>query len=152
MIARLGGMSDRSYPDRPIVGVGAVVWRDEKVLLVRRANPPRLGQWSLPGGAQELAETVFDAARREVLEETGVEIDVIGLVDVVDSIERDENGAVRYHFTLVDVAARWRNGEPKAAADAADAAWFSLDEIMGLGLSPDTERIIRLSVPGSPGS
>lgn len=133
----------RLYPDRPVAGVGAVVWRDGQVLLVRRANPPRRGQWSLPGGAQEIGETVFEAARREVLEETGITIEVLGLVDVVDSIHRDEDRKVRYHYTLVDVLARAAAGDAAAADDAAEAAWFELGRLPPLW--PETERVIRLA-------
>ncbi len=133
----------RLYPDRPVAGVGAVVWREGQVLLVRRANPPRRGQWSLPGGAQEIGETVFEAARREVLEETGITIEVLGLVDVVDSIHRDEDRKVRYHYTLVDVFARASAGDAAAAGDAAEAAWFELGRLPPLW--PETERVIRLA-------
>ncbi len=133
----------RTYPDRPFVGVGVVVWRDDEVLLIRRAKPPRQGEWSLPGGAQKLGETVFDAARREVLEETGLTIDVLGLVDVVDSIQRDDTERVRYHYTLVDVFAAWRAGEATADDDAAEAAWVGLDALPPLW--SETERIIRLA-------
>ena len=109
---------DRLYPDRPIVGIGIVVFKGPEVLLIQRGKPPRLGQWSLPGGVQELVETVHEAARREVAEETGVDIDIVGLIDTVDSIQRDESGRVRYHYTLIDVAAVWRDGEPRAGSDA----------------------------------
>ena len=135
----------RLYPDRPIVGIGIVILRGDEVLLIRRGKPPRQGQWSLPGGAQKTGETVFDAARREVREETGLAVEILGLVDVVDSIERDEAGRARYHFTLVDVLAEWRSGEAVAAGDAAEVAWFELDALGGLGLWSETERIIRLA-------
>ncbi len=135
----------RSYPERPIVGVGVVVWRRDKVILIRRAKPPRQGQWSLPGGVQEIGETVFEAARREVLEETGLAVDVLGLLDVVDSIQRDDDGRVRRHYTLVDVYARSEEGQAVAGDDAAEAAWFGLEEIDGLGLWQETVRMIRLS-------
>ena len=133
----------RLYPNRPIVGVGAVVLRDGEVLLVRRANPPRQGQWSLPGGTQELGETVFEAARREVLEETGVSVEIEGVVDVVDSIDNDPSGRIRYHYTLIDVLASWRQGGIRAGGDAAEAAWFGLDELSPLRLWTETERVIR---------
>ena len=101
----------RDFPDRPIVGVGAIVFKDASVLLIRRGKPPRQGQWSLPGGAQHLGETVRAAIEREVREETGVEIAALTLVDVVDSITPDESGGrIRYHYTLVDMAAEWRAG------------------------------------------
>lgn len=135
----------REYPDRPVVGVGVVVLGDNGVLLVRRAKPPREGQWSLPGGAQKLDETVFEAAARETREETGLAIDVLGLVDVVDSIRRDEEGQVQYHYTLIDVVAVSRGGEPRAGADAADVRWVPLADVPGLGLWSETERIIMLA-------
>ena len=152
----------RLYPKRPIVGVGVVVLRGDRVLLVRRAKQPRQGEWSLPGGAQELGETVFEAGRREVLEETGVTVEVRGLLDVVDSIQSDDRERIRYHFTLVDVLAVWISGEARAADDAAEVAWFKRAAVPGLGLWSETERIIRLGferraalsgdVPGAAGS
>jgi ADP-ribose pyrophosphatase YjhB (NUDIX family) len=144
---RLAGRAiamSRQYPDRPYVGVGAVVLNGGRVLLARRGNPPRAGDWSLPGGAQMVGETVFEAARREVREETGLDIEVLGVVDVVDSIQRDEAGAVRYHYTLVDVVAQSEGTAAKAGDDAAAVGWFSLDELAGLKLWSETERIIRL--------
>ncbi len=86
-----------------------------------------------------------DAAHREVLEETGIAIEIAGLVDVVDSIERDPKGGVEYHYTLVDFCAVWMTGEPAAGSDAAEASWFSLDQIPALGLWPETLRVIDLS-------
>ena len=102
----------REYPDRPMVGVGVVVWRGPELLLIQRGKPPRKGAWSLPGGMQELGETVRETAVREVREETGLEIDLTHLIDVVDTITRDEDGRVRMQYTLVDFAAEWRAGEP----------------------------------------
>ena len=94
------------------------------MLLIRRAKPPRQGEWSLPGGLQKLGETVFEAARREVMEETGVVIRPLAVVDVVDLIERDrDDRRVRYHYTLIDVLAAWVAGEAVAAGDAADVLW-----------------------------
>ena len=140
----------REYPKRPIVGIGVVVLGPEGVVLIRRAKPPRKGQWSLPGGAQKLGETVFEGARREVMEETGLDVEILGLVDVVDSIRPDETGGnndkIRYHYTLVDVVARPSGSTRlKAGSDALDAAWTALEDIPGLELWPETERIIRLA-------
>ena len=137
--------SARQYPARPLVGIGVVVWRDGKVLLIRRGKQPRKGQWSLPGGAQKTGETVRQAARREVREETGLEVEVAELVDVVDSLERDADGRVRYHYTLVDFSARASAGEAVAGGDAAEVAWRDPADLPGLGLWSETERIIRLS-------
>jgi ADP-ribose pyrophosphatase YjhB (NUDIX family) len=130
---------------RPIVGVGVVVWRNDQFLLVRRGKEPNKGQWSLPGGAQELGETVFCAAQREVLEETGLAVTIHGLVDVVDGIMRDEDGKLLYHYTLVDVVAESLQGEPVAADDAEAVSWFTLDELPALALWSETERVIRES-------
>jgi 8-oxo-dGTP diphosphatase len=136
--------SDRNYPERPIVGVGIVVLDGDRVLLVRRGKEPRNGLWSLPGGAQEVGETVFETAKREVQEETGLSVEVIGLLDVIDSIHHDDEGRVRIHYTLVDVDARGA-GDPVAGDDAADAAWFDIDEIGVLDLWDETVRIIHLA-------
>ena len=133
----------RSYPERPFVGVGVVILRGEEVLLIRRGKPPRVGHWSLPGGAQELGETVNEAALREVLEETGVEIEIIGLVDVVDSIRRDGDGQVEFHYTLVDLAAEWRSGEARSGSDADGVRWVPIAEIDDLGLWSETVRIVK---------
>ncbi|MGE0256272.1 MAG: NUDIX hydrolase [Alphaproteobacteria bacterium] len=136
----------REYPSRPFVGVGAVVLRGDEVLLVRRARPPRAGRWSIPGGAQELGETWAEAARREVLEEAGVDIAVTGLLDVIDAITRDDDGRVRLHYTLVDVAAEWLSGVPVGGDDADDARFVALDSLDDYELWSETVRIIRLAV------
>ena len=136
---------DRRYPDRPFVGVGAVIWRGDRVLLIQRGRPPRQGQWSIPGGIQRLGETVFQAARREVREETGLDVDVIDVVAVVDSIQPDDDGRVRYHYTLVDVLAEWREGEAQAGDDAQAIAWVGLDELSRYRLWQETERVIRVA-------
>src|SRR5688500_9647737 len=118
----------REYPLRPVVGVGVVVWHGERVLLVRRGRPPRQGHWSLPGGAQELGETVAEAAAREVLEETGVSVAALELLTAVDMIER--NGErVRYHYTLIDFTAEAPAAVLCPGSDAAEARWFRLEEI-----------------------
>lgn len=139
-------MTDRRFPDRPIVGVGAVVIGPGGVLLIERGKPPRAGTWSLPGGAQELGETVAEAGQREVREETGLEVEVLGLVDVVDSIRPGPNGAPEYHYTLVDVAARVTGGDLRPGGDAADARWFTMDEVEAMALWSETKRIIALAV------
>ena len=136
----------RQNPERPIVGVGVVVWRGDRFLLVRRGKDPNKGQWSIPGGAQQLGETVYAAAAREVREETGLAVEVCGLVDVVDGIMRDDEGEVLYHYTLVDVLAESPEGEPITADDAAAVSWFELEDLHTLGLWSETERIIRESV------
>jgi 8-oxo-dGTP diphosphatase len=135
----------REYPSHPVAGVGVVVWWGERVLLVQRGRPPRLGQWSLPGGGQQLGETVAEAARREVLEEAGIEIEVGAIVATIDLIERDPQGRVRFHYTLIDFTAEARSEALTAGDDAADARWFDLDEIEELGLWSETVRVIHLA-------
>ena len=136
----------REYPERPLIGVGVVVLKDDKVLLVKRAKPPRQGQWSLPGGLQEVGETVYAAARREVLEECGIAIEPLEVVEVVDAITPDDEGKTRFHYTLVDVLADWRSGEPVAGDDAMDAAWFDLAVLDTLGMWSETPRVIRKGI------
>lgn len=132
-------------PERPLIGVAGVVWRADQVLLIRRGKAPRANEWSLPGGRQELGETVAEAARREVWEETGLEVEVGELVAVVDLIERDAAGQVLFHYTLIDLLAEWRGGEARPGDDAADVAWVTLDELPRYTLWSETERIIRLA-------
>ena len=135
----------RQYPDRPIVGVGIVIFKASQVLLIRRGKPPGEGGWSLPGGAQELGETVYEAARREVREETGLEVEIIDTVAVVDSITRDGKDAVEYHYTLVDVLAEWREGEARPGGDAAEFFWADPDGLEPYDLWSETVRIIGLA-------
>lgn len=132
-------------PERPVVGVGVVVWKDGEVLLIRRGKSPMRGRWSLPGGRQELGETVREAAVREVREETGLEIRLGELLDVVDTIRRDDSGAVTLQYTLVDFDADWTAGEPAAASDAEHAEWADPDALAPYNLWGETLRIIALS-------
>lgn len=135
----------REYPPRPIVGIGAVVLKDGQVLLIKRGKPPRVGSWSLPGGAQKLGETVAEGALREVAEETGLTVRFEGLIDVVDSVTRDDAGKVQFHYTLVDVFCTWVAGEPTAGGDAAAADWVALDRLDDCRLWSETRRIIDLA-------
>jgi 8-oxo-dGTP diphosphatase len=144
-VARETPPDDRLYPARPIVGVGVVVWRGDRVLLIRRGKPPRRGEWSIPGGAQEVGETVEAAGRREVGEETGVEIAVTGFVAVVDAIRPDDAGRIRSHYTLIDFMGEWISGDLRPGDDADECRWVALDELDGYGLWSETERIIRLA-------
>jgi ADP-ribose pyrophosphatase YjhB (NUDIX family) len=134
------------YPNRPLVGVGVVVFKDDRVLLVRRGKPPREGRWSLPGGRQRLGEAVRETASREVREETGLEVEVTALLDVLDSITRDQAGAIAYHYTLVDFLAEWRAGAAVAGGDAAAVAWADPTELDGYDLWDETVRLIRLGL------
>lgn len=136
---------DRDYPDRPFVGVGGVIWKDDKVLLVRRDKAPRMGEWSIPGGAQHIGETLEAAVLREVKEETGLTVSIAGLVDVVDGIFLDAEGKVKNHYTLVDYSVTWQSGNAQALDDIAEVCWTTLDELGSYGLWDETERIIRKS-------
>ena len=135
----------REYPQAPIVGVGIVCFHGDDVLLIKRGNPPRAGGWSLPGGRQKLGETVRDCALRELVEETGVAAAIGPLVDVVDSMTRDGENGLQYHYTLVDFRADWISGDPRAGSDAADARWFTPGELGELDLWAETRRVIELA-------
>ncbi len=138
-------MSVSGVPARPVVGIGVVIWRDSRVLLIRRAHPPRAGEWSLPGGHQELGETVIETAVRESREETGLVIEPKGIITVVDAINRDADGAIRRHFTLVEILAEAPAGEAVAGDDAAAVRWAELEEIDDLVAWSETRRVIRLA-------
>jgi 8-oxo-dGTP diphosphatase len=122
----------RVYPATPRVGVLAVVRRGERLLLVRRRNPPDAGKWGFPGGAQELGETIAEAAARELREETGVMAEPGAVLDVIDVIEKDAEGRVQFHYALVAMLMEWRDGEGAAADDIDALAWVRLGEIEGL--------------------
>ena len=126
----------RTYPALPLVGVGAVVFRNDHVLLVKRGHPPRQGVWAFPGGLVELGERIFAAAQRELQEETGIQGEPIDVVDVFEIIERDETGKVRYHYVVIEVLLRYLDGEPRAADDAAEARWVAVEHLDGIELSP----------------
>lgn len=132
----------REYPKHPLVGVGIVIFRGSELLLIRRAKAPRRGQWSLPGGLQELGETVFQCAAREAREECAVEIEPLQVIDIVDAITPDDAGIARFHYTLIEVLAEWRAGEPKAGDDAMDVGWHDPAKVDGLGMWAETERIV----------
>jgi ADP-ribose pyrophosphatase YjhB (NUDIX family) len=133
----------RLYPESPVVGVGAVILHDGQVLLVRRANPPLQGEWSLPGGALELGEKLRDGIAREVKEETGLEVEVGPVLDVVDSIFPDGDGRPQYHYVLIDYFCHLRAGTPAAGSDASELRWARLDELVALGVRQATMDIIR---------
>ena len=139
-------MTDREYPKRPIIGLGAAVIGPQGVLLVKRGKPPRMGAWSLPGGAQDLGETIKEGIVREVREETGLDVEVIEIIDVIESIHHDPNGRIKYHYTLVDAYVIETGGTLKAGSDAIEAQWFSMKEIEDLQLWVETNRIISEAI------
>ncbi len=129
---------------RPVPTVGVVCLKGDQVLLIKRGTPPRLGQWSLPGGRIEWGEAVDAAALRELKEETGVEAELTGLLDVVDGVFTSrETGETTRHYVMIDYAARWTGGEPKAGDDAADARFFTRDEAMAAVEWDETRRVIE---------
>lgn len=135
--------SSTSDPSSPVVGVGGLVFRKDRVLMIRRGKPPGEGTWSIPGGHVILGETVFEATRREVYEETGVTIRPLAIVDVVDLIERnDATAQVSMHYTLIEVLGEWISGQPAAGDDAMDARWVAISGLAALDLWSETRRII----------
>jgi len=133
----------REYPAHPVVGVGAVVVRDGRALLVRRAHEPRKGEWSLPGGLLDLGEALVDAARREVKEETGLDVEVGPMIETFDRVHRDGEGRIRYHFVIVDFVCRANAGEAVAGSDAEAVAWVTADEIDRYGVNAHAKAVIE---------
>jgi 8-oxo-dGTP diphosphatase len=133
----------RDYPERPIIGVGAVIIHRDRALLVRRATEPLKGEWSVPGGMLELGEKLRDGLRREVLEETGLEVDPGEVLDVFDSIFRDEQGRTQYHYVLIDYLCRAISDDAKAASDVSEVRWVREDELAAMGLRDSIEQVVR---------
>lgn len=139
-------MSSREYPTFPIPGVGVVCFQGESVLLVQRGKEPRRGEWSIPGGAMELHETTREAAIREFGEECGGSIELRDLIEVLDLIQRDESGQVKYHYVLIDYWAEWLGGELMASDDAMDARWVLPEELDSYGLPSWTREVIEKAI------
>ena len=136
----------REYPASPVIAVGGVVVRggcDGEVLLIRRAKMPSLGEWSIPGGAVEVGETLRGALRRELLEETGLTVRVGEMVEVLDRILHDQHGRVQFHYVLADFACAVESGDLAPATDVSDARWVARSELHRFGLRPDTLRVIE---------
>lgn len=125
-----------------MIGVHALVIRKGQILLVKRANEPSKGKWGIPGGRIELGETIYEAARREVLEECSVEIEIERVLDVGENIIRDEEGRTSYHFVLIYLLARHESGEIKAQSDAEAARWVRLQEMAELDTHPQPKALI----------
>ena len=132
----------RQYPERPIVGVGAVIVDGDRVVLVKRAHEPLKGEWSLPGGSVEVGETLVDAVAREVREETGLTVRVGPLVEVLDRVHRGADGRVEYHFVLLDYRCTVVAGTLSHGSDASDACWARQDELQRYSLSDSAMRVV----------
>lgn len=132
----------REFPEQPIIGVGAIIIKDERVLLVKRAHPPIQGQWSIPGGALEVGELVREAAVREAFEETGLIVEPGELLGVFDRVLRDPEQRVQYHYVLIDFLCKPVGGELGAASDAAEVRWFTREGLPALNLADDTHEVI----------
>lgn len=133
----------REYPAYPLVGVGAIIFRNSEVLLVRRGAEPARGKWSIPGGLMEVGEEVEEAVRREIREETGLEIEIGGLVEVINRVVRDEGGRVQFHYVLLDYWCRHRGGEPRADSDISEACWMPMTALDGLDMTRGTLPVIE---------
>ena len=134
----------REYPDSPLVGVGAIIIERDRVVLVKRGHPPLAGEWSIPGGVLEMGETLRQAAVREALEETGLNVETGELLGVFDRILPDADKRTRYHYVLIDFLCRRTAGDLQAAGDAAEARWFTRVEVSKLSLAEDTAEVIQL--------
>jgi 8-oxo-dGTP diphosphatase len=132
----------REFPDRPLVGVGGVVISSGRVLLVRRGSPPLENQWSIPGGLLEVGETLREGVRRELLEETAVEVRVLELVEVFERIRLDANGKARHHFVVLDYLCEAVRGEASAGSDAIEVAWAAVGELERYLLTEATTQVI----------
>jgi mutator protein MutT len=133
----------REYPSHPLVGIGAIIIENRRVLLIKRGQPPLMGEWSIPGGMLELGETVHQAAIREAQEETGLRVEPGELLGVFDRVIRDEKNQVRYHYVLIDFLCHRIAGEVQAAGDADEARWFTKEEVAKLPLAKDTAEVVR---------
>ena len=133
-------MLKRLYPDHPVVGVGAIILKVGKILLEKRANQPARGQWTIPGGAMEVGESLEGAVLRETEEETGLKGEIVGLIDVVDQVHLDGEGKIQYHYVIIDYIVKIHEGDPKAASDAADLKWVPIDKVESYDLTPSFRR------------
>ncbi len=133
----------RAYPAGPVLAAAAILFQGDDVLLIRRLQEPNRGLWTFPGGAVELGETTRQCAAREVLEETGLEAEILEVVEVVDAIFRDERDAVAYHYGIVDFLARPVAGTLRPASDALEARWVPVNQASALPLAPPSDRVLR---------
>ena len=133
----------REFPDNPLVGVGAVIVQNDRVLLIRRGTAPLLGEWSLPGGVLECGETLREAVVREAREETGLTVEPGEMLGVYERVIRSDDGRVRYHFVLIDYFCRPVSGDLQAGTDAADVRWFTPEQLPALNLAYDAHDVVQ---------
>jgi ADP-ribose pyrophosphatase YjhB (NUDIX family) len=133
----------RDYPERPIIGVGAVIVSGDLALLVRRGTEPLKGEWSVPGGALELGEKLRDGVAREALEETGLNVEVGEVLDVFDSIFTDTEGRTQYHYVLIDFLCRPLSGEAIAGSDVDQVRWVTESDLAGMQLRDSIAQVVR---------
>jgi 8-oxo-dGTP diphosphatase len=136
----------REYPQQPLVGVGAIIVEDDRVLLIKRGKAPLLGEWSIPGGMLELGETLRQGAEREALEETGLVVRATDLLGVFDRIVPDETKRTLYHYVLIDFLCQKISGDVLAAGDASDARWFTRADLSSLSLPEETLTILQMGI------
>jgi ADP-ribose pyrophosphatase YjhB (NUDIX family) len=136
----------RIYPQRPFLAVSAAIIRDGKVLVVRRARPPANGLFSLPGGVVEIGETLHEALRREVREETGMAVEPVGLAGFRETIVRDPENRVERHFVILPFAARWVAGEPCLNEELSEARWIELAQFAALPTTPGLAAIVATAI------
>lgn len=136
-------MTTRRYPDRPIIAVGAIVLKDGRVLLARRAKEPSYGLWSVPGGAVRVGEGLRVATQREIREECGIEVDLTDVIEVVERIVRDESGRIQYHYVIVDYLAQWVNGSLAPSAEVLEARWVPPGDFPQYQMTVGTAEVIH---------
>lgn len=139
----------RDYPDRPLVGVGAVIVHDNRVVIVQRGTEPLKGQWSVPGGALEVGETLRECAAREALEETGLQVEAGEVLEVFDAIYREPDGRIQYHYVLIDFKCRLVGGELRAGADALDAKWVTAKDLDRFSVAETAKKVISKALAKS---
>lgn len=143
---------NRAYPEVPLVGVGAIIFRGAEVLLVQRGREPSYGKWSVPGGLVEVGESLREAVEREVFEEVGLRVHVRDLAAALDRIIPDASGRPHYHYVLLDFLCEYRGGEPRPASDVLQCAFFAIETLGELPLTAGTQEVIRRAFSVSRGA